>query len=220
MAHPQQLPLISDIAQSFILDNGAFSLWKTGKTLDVAQFVDFVAEWEKHPGFDWALMPDAIDGDHHENAKMRAKWFAFGGRGGVPVWHMHEPLEVLRDLANAYPRIAFGSSGQFSSVGTAQWWSRMSEAMAVACDEQGRPITKIHGLRMLAPTVFSHVPLASADSCNVAMNVGLDSNWVGPYQPLTKSMRALVLADRIEHHACAVRWSGSCGVQQNMELVG
>lgn len=141
------------------------------------------------------------------------------------MWHMHEDLERLRYLirctqARVFPAVALGSSGQWATIGTDSWWNRMAEAMEVACDEQGRPLCKLHGLRMLAPTVFSHIPLASADSCNVARNTGVDKKWTGPYSPMTAGQRALVLAERIELHASAARWSKRSGIQQNLDLIG
>lgn len=61
-AHPQQLPLVAEICQSFGLDNGAFSFWKNGKTPDSwSDYYNFVDEWRRHPGFDWAVIPDVID---------------------------------------------------------------------------------------------------------------------------------------------------------------
>jgi hypothetical protein len=63
---------------------------------------------------------------------------------------------------------------------------------------------------MLDPAVFARVPLASADSTNVARNMGLDVRWNGPYVPRSLDARALVLADRIETQPAARRWSGEC----------
>ncbi|MGK9559302.1 hypothetical protein O6495_24055, partial [Salmonella enterica subsp. enterica] len=40
--------------------------------------------------------------------------------------------------------------------------------------------------------------LASADSTNVARNIGIDSAWKGTYSPQSKETRAYVLAERIE----------------------
>jgi hypothetical protein len=73
--------------------------------------------------------------------------------------------------------------------------------MDAICDEEGRPTCKLHGLRMLDPTIFSQLPFASADSTNVAQNIGIDQKWRHAYAPVTKAARALVMADRIEHHA-------------------
>jgi hypothetical protein len=54
----------------------------------------------------------------------------------------------------------------------------MKSAMRVCCDASGMPRTRLHGLRMLNPELFSQLPLSSADSTNVARNVQLDRKWV------------------------------------------
>ena len=95
---------------------------------------------------------------------------------GVPVWHLHESLDRLDLLANAYSLVALGSSGEYASPDSPKWWARMAEVMECVCID-GQPVTKLHGLRMLDPTILAHLPLASADSTNVARNIGLDSRW-------------------------------------------
>ena len=62
-------------------------------------------------------------------------------------------------------------------------------------------MVKLHGLRMLNPVVFGAVPLASADSTNVARNIKFDSAWKGTYTPATKEGRVDVLVERIESHS-------------------
>lgn len=227
-AHPEQTPLAAEVCQTFALDCGAYTHWKAGKgVVDIEAYAAWVREWSEHPGFDFAIIPDVIDGDEQANDGLIARWLQLDPRmhSGVPVWHLHESLDRLARLIHSarcriYPRVAIGSSGQWSTIGTEDWWRRMDEVRAVACDEIGRPKCKLHGLRMLSPTVFSHVPLASADSCNVALNIGKDVKWSGTYQPLTPSMRALVLAERIEQHAAATTWSKRHGTQMNLELLG
>lgn len=225
-AWPSQLPLAAEVSQSFVLDNGAFSLWqKGGGVVDVVAYAEWVSAYERHPAFDFAIIPDQIDGDEAANDRLIARWFNQRVDRGVPVWHMHEDLDRLRYLitcvqSRVFPCLALGSSGAYAKVGDAAWWGRMQEVMEVACDDVGRPLCRLHGLRMLSPTIFSHVPLASADSCNVARNIGLDQRWRGAYAPVTPKQRALVLAERIEHHVAAVRWSRRHGVQQNFELIG
>ena len=58
--------MVAEICQSFILDNGAFSFWKRGdKRTDIRQWLDyarFVMNWATHPGCDFFLIPDVIDG--------------------------------------------------------------------------------------------------------------------------------------------------------------
>jgi hypothetical protein len=221
-----QAALAFEICQTVRLDCGAFSKWcGDGSSVDVAAYADWVRSWERHPAFDGAIIPDAIDGDASENDKLLARWLVGEHMDGIPVWHLHEDVARLKYLVQCargrvYPAVALGSSGQWATPGTVDWWNRMDEAMAVATDEDGRPLCKLHGLRMMAPTIFAHLPLAAADSCNVARNIGLDKRWTGAYAPVTPAQRALVLAERIEHHVAAVRWSRRHGVQQNLELIG
>lgn len=74
----------------------------------------------------------------------------------------------------------------------------MNQIMRVVCDKDGFPLIKMHGLRMLNPAIFSKLPLESADSTNIARNIGIDQAWKGNYMPPTKEMRAAVMRSRIE----------------------
>ena len=221
-ADARQIALAAEICQTFAIDNGAFSVWRSGGKLDIDGYIAFVQQWMNHPGFDWALIPDVIDGAEEENDLLiqRVERLVSWPQAWVPIWHLHESIGRLARLVREWPRVAFGSSGEFAEIGTERWWSRMSEAMEVACDKNGLPKAKLHGLRMMDPTIFSHIPFASVDSTMVARNTGIDASWRGPYQPLTERARGLVLVDRIEYHASANRWAGSAGIQKNLELVG
>lgn len=219
-AHPEQVELAAEICQSIVLDNGAFSAWASGAEFDKEGYLTWARKWLKHPAVDWCLIPDVIDGDEHQNAKWAKDW-PLNKCLSVPVWHLHESLDYLRWLTSSWPRVALGSSGQFADPGSNSWWSRIHEAMMAICDDDGMPPCKLHGLRMLDPVIFSHLPLASADSTNVARNIGLDSRWKGTYTPASKEIRAQILIDRIEQHASAHNWNPlSAGVQQNLMLLG
>lgn len=218
MAHPEQLPIVMDVCQSFVLDNGAFSEWKkTGEEVDFIAYANWVSTVFRHPRFDWALIPDKIDGDEDHNAMLIHKWIRMGLRAkGVPIWHMHESLEYLDWMVTNFEWVALGSSGQWPNPGTDSWWVRMGEAMRICCDDQGRPRCKLHGLRMLDPNIFEHLPLASADSTNAARNNNQIKRF-GMYAPPSAGQRAAVIASRIEAHNSAPLWQGL--QQQSMELL-
>lgn len=223
-AHQAQAALAFEVAQSVMLDNSAYSLWSADEELDVPAVADFVRSWERHPGYAGHLIVDKIGGTEAENDRMIAQWLCGERiRNGIPVWHLHESLERLSYLVqcavgNVYPAVALGSSGQWSTPGTDGWWIRIGHAMAVACDEQGRPRCRLHGLRMMDAKIVARLPLASADSCNVARNIGIDKKWTGAYAPMTAMQRALVLAERIELAPTASTWVPRHDVQDEFEF--
>lgn len=194
---------VSEVCQSFVFDNGAFTVWKQGGQLDVAGYTAWCDEWHRHPGFDWALIPDVIEGSEDDNDALLADWPRH--IRGVPVWHLHESIDRLVHLGNEWPVVALGSSGEWSTPGTSGWWGRMASAMNALCDSVGRPPCRLHGLRMLDPVVFEKLPLASADSTNAAVNCGSLDRF-GMYLPPTSAQRAAVIAERIEAHNSAPIW--------------
>ena len=199
--YPDQIGLVLEVCQSFAVDNGAFSAWKSGEPVtDWSRYYAWVADLHRYPNFDFAVIPDVIDGDEQANDDLLAEWpwQSRHAHVGAPVWHMHESIDRLQRLANNWPRICIGSSGQFATVGDGKWWSRMADAMNSITDKHGLPITKLHGLRMLNIDVFSRLPLSSADSTNIAQNVGIDSKWRGTYTPVSKDSKARVIRERIE----------------------
>lgn len=206
------LGIVMDVCKSFVLDNGAFSHWSKGKgEIDFNEYKNWVMGIYRHPGYEWCLIPDKIDGDEEHNKGLVDKWADEApGLSGVPVWHLHESLEYLDYLVTNFPRIALGSSGAWSSPGTESWWFRIAEAMDIICDDHGRPKTKLHGLRMLDPEVFQYLPLSSADSTNAVVNGGSKGRF-GMYKPPSKGQRASVIAERIEAHNSAPVW---CGIKQ------
>lgn len=197
--------IVAEVCRSFVLDNGAFSVWKRDEVLDVEGFTRWTEALHRHPGFDWALIPDDIEGDELANDALLRDWPASLRDAGVPVWHMHESIGRLQRLCRDWRTVALGSSGQWRTPGTAAWWSRMAEAMNAISDEAGRPAARLHGLRMLDPAIFTGLPLASADSTNAAVNSGAVDRF-GIYVPATPYQRAAVIADRIEKYNSAATW--------------
>ena len=207
--HPDQLTIALDCASSFALDNGAFSAWRSGKPVtDWSQYYEWVAELKLYPQFDFAVIPDVIDGDEKANDDLLKQWpWIHANRSiGAPVWHLHESLDRLNRLSLGWPRVCLGSSGEYAQIGTQKWWNRMAEAMNTICNRDGLPSCKIHGLRMLDPKVYTQFPFASADSTNIGRNIGIDSAWRGTYTPPTKESRATMMRMRIESLQAPTFW--------------
>lgn len=193
--------IVSEVCQSFILDNGAFSAWKSGQPItDWRPYYDFVDQWRCHPGFDWAIIPDIIGGSEEDNDALLAEW-PFQDIG-VPVWHLHESFDRLHRLANSYQRIALGSSAQYSNTQQLIWHWRIRDTFNVLCNENGHPKTKLHGLRMLNPAIFTKLPLASADSANVAMHGSEKAKRLN----CSRLTAQIIHANQIESQQSAPAW--------------
>lgn len=211
---PEDIGTAAEVCQSFCIDNGAFTAWQQGTPIaDWKPYFQFVRDWYQHPAYDFAIIPDVVDGTERDNDMLIADWVNWKGwpkrwhatESGAPVWHLHESLERLTRLCGGWRRVCLGSSGQWPNPGTDSWWDRMAEAMKAACDDEGRPLTKLHGLRMLDPAIFHRLPLASADSTNAVRN-GSSVKRFGMYCPPSSGARQSVIADRIESHQSAAVW--------------
>lgn len=197
-AYPQQLGLAVAVCQSLAVDCGAYTAWKAKRPVtDWSGYYEFAASAKRLPMCDFVVVPDVIDGTEADNDALLVewplpKWF------GAPVWHLHESFNRLARLVADWPRVCFGSSGEYAQIGTRSWWRRMEHAMRVVCDDAGQPACRLHGLRMLDPNVFSRFPFASADSVNIGLNIGIDQAWRGPYAPPTKESRTQTMRARVE----------------------
>jgi hypothetical protein len=218
-AHSDQLPIAIEVCQSFAVDNGAFSAWKKGTpVLDWSGYYDWSLSAKLTPSCDFAVIPDVIDGSESDNDALLAEW-PHGNWFGTPVWHLNESISRLERLAADYPRVCFGSSGQYANIGTTDWWVQMAVAIRAISDKYGRPMVKIHGLRMLNPCVFTKFPFASADSTNIGRNIGIDQSWKGNYMPPSKEIRAQVMRTRIESYNAPARWSFAIPTQTQQSLI-
>lgn len=198
---PDDIAIAAEVCRSFVIDNGAFSAWRTGSPVeDWDPYYRFVEQWSRNPRFEWALIPDVIDGSEEANDDLLAEW-PFD-KFGVPVWHLHESLDRLERLIAIWPIVAFGSSGEWRTPGTEEWFERMGQAMEVACDENGHRRAAFHGLRMLDPDIFTQFPFTSADSTNVAVNGQRKAKQVG----CSIFLGQLILAERIESQQSATVW--------------
>lgn len=155
-----------EVGQSVMLDNGAFSFWRSGKPVDWDGYYEWAERWLDHHTT-WAVIPDVIEDEGEDNDRLIAKW-PFGERG-APVWHMHEPIGRLLELCGLWPRVCIGSSAQYAVVGSDPWHRRMEQAFNALCPTTSSPPNWIHMLRGMA-LVDGPYPFASVDSTDIARN--------------------------------------------------
>jgi len=151
--------------QSVMLDNGAFSAFTKGKTIDFKAYEEWIEPYLYPPN--WAIIPDVIDGSVEEQRELMKMFSHLSNHLVSPVWHMSLPINWLLELADNFPRFCFGSSGKYWQVGSSVWCRR--------ADEAWNELTKrghkswVHMMRGLS-LCGDVYPFASADSTNVARN--------------------------------------------------
>lgn len=160
---PDNQKKVEEICDKIILDNGAFTMWTKKRKPDWDKFY----EWVDKSRREFFFIPDVIGGSEKENDDLlNTNPF----KDGVPVWHIAESFDRLERLCADYDYIAFGSSGEYQTLGTPQWHDRMDEAMRIVCDTDGVPKVKTHMLRCLDHKIFTRYPFYSGDSTNLARN--------------------------------------------------
>lgn len=167
-------------AQSIMWDNGAFSSYTRGHKFDKDGYISWLDD--KLYGANWAVVPDLIGGDVSDQRGYMKDW-PYPKHLSAPVWHMHLPIEWLVELVNNYPRVCFGSSGQFWKVGNADWSKRADEAWEAIEKTGTRPwVHMMRGLKLCK----ERWPFASSDSTNVARNFKNKNNPKCPKQMCEK----------------------------------
>lgn len=200
--------------ESFCLDNGAFTIWKTtGGRIDVVEYKAWVDSLATHPSFDFALIPDVIMGTEAENDKLIDEWDS--QHIGVPVFHLGESTDRFFRLASRFKKVAFGSTDLWPRNGSKAWWKYMADFMDDVTDSRGVLPVKVHGLRMLDPNLFKYLPLHSGDSTNAAVN-GHRAMAKGIYPAVERWQGGERIAQIIEAQQSAAVWDRSILIEEGV----
>lgn len=195
-AYPELAGFFHEIGQSVLLDNGAFTFYKQGKSTDWTAFYKWAEKWLEFPST-LAIIPDVMGGGEDDNDLLLSQW-PFAQRG-TPVWHPDESFERLARLRDEWDLVCIGGAASYEPVNGPKWKARIADAMDVLCDEDGLPRCKIHMLRGLR-FVGGPYPLYSADSVSVVRGRGgMPSNGVPP-----KSIKRML--DNIDGRNPPARW--------------
>lgn len=201
-------------AEKVAIDNGAFSYFNKER-IDRAIWTEFyrwLMRYYHHEKMNFFVIPDVIAGGEEENDRLIRELPTMFREKAAPVWHLHESLERLVRLCEEWPRVCFGSSGQYAVIRTKLWHQRMTEAFTEIYIKR-QFLTKIHGLRMLDGRVLGNYPLDTADSTNLACNVPKTEM---KYPELTRAIReAECNRDLSPKELKKVILEGRCAVLKN-----
>lgn len=192
-AAPQDADWCLRHGQSVMWDSGAFSAFTRGHEVRWTEYYHWLEA--RLGGENWAVIPDVIDGTMEDQRALVGEW-PFPKVAGAPVWHMALPTDYLLEIADAWPRICFGSSGRYWQVGSDSWRRRADEAFNALSRYGHLPWLKVHMLRGLRLS-GDRWPFASADSANVARNFKNIGSPICPEQ----------MARRIDAIQCPLTWT-------------
>lgn len=164
-AHPGDVARCHQIGQSVMLDNGAFSKWKSGKATDWNAYYAWAEQWLAYPTT-WAVIPDEIDAGAQMQDALLKEW-PFGHKG-APVWHLDEPINRLLRLVDEWPKVCIGSTAEYAVVLSPAWQRRIDE-MWNAVAKGRRFLPWLHMLRGMQLSGRKW-PFASVDSTDIARN--------------------------------------------------
>lgn len=185
---PEQVERAHNLAQSVMLDNGAFSAWRLGRAIDWTAYYAWAGRWLDYPTT-WAVIPDVITGTGEDQDALIAQWPL--GERGAPVWHMHEPIGRLVGLCERWPRVCIGSSAQYARVMSPIWQHRIDEAWNAIGRGRAPWVHMLRGMQCAT----KRWPFASLDSTDIARNHNRPQN----------TPRGM--ADRWDAQQCPGRWT-------------
>ncbi|EDW2791983.1 hypothetical protein H3N91_000238 [Salmonella enterica] len=209
---PDQMDASLKWADLVGVDCGAFSAWRRKITINWLDYYHWLERYYEHDKLAFFVIPDVVEGGEVDNDKLIGQLPQEFRAKAVPVWHLHESIERLIALCYEWPRVAFGSSGEFSTIRTKAWHSRMIQAFdAIYCQRDLK--TRIHGLRMLDGRVLGAYPLDTADSTNLACNV---PKYEVKYPELTRQIREADYCKGLtEEEIKALVLKGRCAILKN-----
>lgn len=189
---------------TWVLDSGAFTAFKAGTSVDVAEYADACFKIrEAYPDLTEIFSLDVI-GDWRGTAR-NTEYLWKRGLDVIPVYHLGEPVDLLHRYAE-YPKLALGGHAHLRGVKRKSEWMRR-------CFDRVWP-KKIHGFGVGAPQFLELLPFHSVDASSWELGPCKFGRWLSlgrSGQMLrvrgTKNLRAEVEYYLAAQRAARSRWA-------------
>jgi len=135
---------------SIMLDSGAFSAFRSGKTVDVLRYCQFIERnWD---GIDLYVNLDVIGDAGASSANLRL--MESRGLSPMPVFHFGEDFDLLRRMRDNYPLVGLGGMVPRSRPRMLEWLSTVFDKLP----------HKYHGFGIGDTSLISTFPFHSIDN--------------------------------------------------------
>lgn len=147
------------VYRSWCLDSGAFSVWNTGGTIDLAEYTAIARDlWQEDPTLDQVFGLDVIGGSGWRETLRNTEAMWAAGVPAVPTYHAGDPTSVLVGLARDYPKIALGGMVPLKGATKLKF--------AQQCFSRIWPCA-VHGFGVGTETLLRAVPWHSVDASSL-----------------------------------------------------
>jgi|GEM_PF-4909085 len=170
------LKAVCEIAETWCLDSGAYTVHNTGGTIEVEDYISFcrsLEEWPKPPCKIFAL--DVI-GDEQASID-NAIAMRDAGINVVPTWHAGSSIDALETLRDEFEEVAFGGlvarlrnnrAQLFSEAKKRHWLSRGFNVVWPH---------RVHGFGITSAKLLREFPFSSVDSTTWRLRPSLYGSW-------------------------------------------
>lgn len=187
-----------------VLDNGAFTHWRSGKCkIDAPAYFAWANAIQARSEVAVAVIPDVIEGSEEANWEEAAaavhKHSAYTDRL-MFIWHMNESLEQLARACRLFNFVGIGSCAEYDvQKNRAGYDFRLKEAAAVIYSVEAifgrRPwIHLMRGLAVLEGALWVN----SADSSNIARNHCRTKHEAGHVAKFANRIRSAVMRAMVD----------------------
>jgi hypothetical protein len=151
-------------AAEMVGDSGAWHAFQNDVTIDI----DALVAWYASRPFTYKFGLDVIGGAEDQQRENQ-RILESHGLDVVPVFHGPnlEPWSYLTELVERYPIVGLGSTCPDNSSAIAQEW--FAQCFDRICDANGRPRTRIHGLRCAHAQLVQTFPFWRVDGSTWAV---------------------------------------------------
>lgn len=178
----------------WVLDSGAFSVWNSGKTIDLGEYIETCKRVDAAEVFGL----DVIGEPHGTRDNLERMWSE--GVQAIPTHHYGAPWEQLEWAAANAPKIALGGMAKRRGGKVNKW--------VLQCFARVWP-KPIHAFGWARWEAFKLAPFHSCDAVSWCLSPSKFGNWAG-YTGRQMPVRARGVKDmwiEIEEHQKRERWA-------------
>lgn len=144
----------------WVLDSGAFSAWKSGRPVRLADFIAACKDTDAAEIFGL----DVINDYEATRRNLEAMWSA--GIPAIPTYHQSSPIEALDWCCKHSDKIALSAKGKSAGIWVQKCFAHIYPK-------------KVHGFAMASWKALARAPFHSVDASSWLFSPAKMGNWAG-----------------------------------------